>query len=159
MHVPLAGQQDQLRLGKLGIDHRQRQAVESEVPGGEPRILPLVRHRQDFGTGDMLPVVIAAVFSCRRRLRLAGIAVQPFVHVVMKKLLAPDHPGESLALHEALVGVVDLALQVGVELIGVVASLGEDGIKVGEGRRGFSTCRARRQSQPHTHAAARGHAQ
>ena len=36
-----------------------------------------------------------------RRRRLAGIALQPVMHVVMIELLAPDHAGEGLPLHVA----------------------------------------------------------
>src|SRR6516162_1917689 len=45
MHVPLARQQHELLLGKLGIQMRERNAVECQIPGGVPRVLPLVRHR------------------------------------------------------------------------------------------------------------------
>ena len=47
VHVPLAAQQDQLRLRELRVDVRQRDAVKGEVPRGVPRVLPLVRHRDD----------------------------------------------------------------------------------------------------------------
>ena len=42
VHVPLAGEQDQLPLGEFRIDERERDGVEREVPGREPRVLPRV---------------------------------------------------------------------------------------------------------------------
>ena len=44
---PLPAQQDQLVLGERRVHVRQRDAVERQVPRGEPRVLPLVRHRHD----------------------------------------------------------------------------------------------------------------
>ena len=78
VHVPLARQQHELLLGELGIDQRQRDAVERQVPGRVPGILPLVRHRDDVGVVEVRPLAIAAAtcVRCRRR-RLAGVAVEP----------------------------------------------------------------------------------
>ena len=44
VHVPFARQQDELTLGELGVNHRQRNAMERQIPRGIPRILPFVRH-------------------------------------------------------------------------------------------------------------------
>jgi len=43
----LEQQQPQLFLGELGVDDGEGHAVEGQVPGGEPGILPLVRHGHD----------------------------------------------------------------------------------------------------------------
>ena len=47
--------------GKLRVDHRQRDAVESQVPGGVPGIFPLVRHGQHVGVIEVQPVAVAAM--------------------------------------------------------------------------------------------------
>ena len=60
VHVPLARQQHELLLRELGIDQRQRDRVEGEVPGRVPRVLPLVRHRDDVGVVQVRPLVVAA---------------------------------------------------------------------------------------------------
>ena len=49
VHVPLTGHQNELLLGEVGIDQRQGDAVESQVPSRIPRILPLVRHGDHVG--------------------------------------------------------------------------------------------------------------
>ena len=72
VHVPLARQLRQLQLGELGIDQRQRDAVEGEVPRGVPRVLPLVRHRDDVRVVEVLPAVVAP-----RLARFAAAAARP----------------------------------------------------------------------------------
>ena len=47
-------------LAKSDVDHRQRDHVERQVPRREPRVLPLVRHREDVGVGQVLPVARCA---------------------------------------------------------------------------------------------------
>ena len=91
MHHPDLAEQQQLALGEFGIDQRQADAVEAEVPGGEPGIFPLVGHRDDVGRVEMPPGAVAAGLACIRRRRLAGVAVQPFRHVEIVELLAPQH--------------------------------------------------------------------
>ena len=66
MHVPLAQQQDKLLLGEVRIEPREGDHVERQVPCREPRILPLVRHRDHVAIVQMLPVAIAAVIRGRR---------------------------------------------------------------------------------------------
>ena len=39
--------QVELMLGEVRVDARQRDRVKGEIPGGVPRVLPLVRHRDD----------------------------------------------------------------------------------------------------------------
>ena len=72
VHVPFARKQDQLLLGELGIDQRQRDAVKGQVPGGIPGIFPLVGHRDDVGVVQMRPVAVAA-----RAGALAAAAAEP----------------------------------------------------------------------------------
>ena len=75
VHVPLAQQQHELLLREVGIDERQRHAVERQIPGRVPGILPLVRHRDDVGVVEVRPLVIAAAPALGRRRRLQRIAV------------------------------------------------------------------------------------
>ena len=77
MHVPLAPELDELALGEARIDQGRGDAMEGQVPGGEPRVLPIVGHRQDIGAVEQTPVAVAAVPSLGRRWRLGGVAVQP----------------------------------------------------------------------------------
>ena len=102
VHVPLARQQHELLLGELGVDQRERDAVEREVPGGVPGILPLVRHRDDVGVVEVPPVAVAAVLALRSGGGgWAGSPSSQLRHVVVEELLAPDHAGERLALDAA----------------------------------------------------------
>ena len=66
VHVPLAAEQDQLRLRELGVDVRERDAVEREVPGGVPRVLPRVRHRDHVEVVQVPPLVVAALQRAAR---------------------------------------------------------------------------------------------
>jgi hypothetical protein len=54
-----------------------------------PPLVPIQRR--------VLPLVVAAVTSRRRRRGPCGIALQPAIDVVVVELLAPQHPGERLA--------------------------------------------------------------
>ena len=70
VHVPLARQEHELLLGKFCVEIRERNAVEGEVPGCVPGVFPFVRHRDDVGIVQMLPLAIATVASIGRRWRL-----------------------------------------------------------------------------------------
>ena len=107
--------------------------MERQIPRGIPRILPLVGHGDDVGVVEVRPFAVAAVFAFGGRRRLVRVAVNPFRHVVVEELFRPNHPGERLTLDVARVGVGDVLLQLGVELVGLAAALGEDGVEVGEG--------------------------
>ena len=92
----------------------------------------------------MHPLAIAAVPASLRRRDLPRIAVDPFRNVEIEKLLAPDHAGEGLALNELGICDLDVALQIGVELIGLRAAQIDEAFEVGEGFRS----RQPRQAQP-----------
>ena len=115
IHQPDAAQQLELPFGELGVDQRQRGAMEGEVPGREPGIFPFVRHRHDVGGDEMTPIGVAAVLAAFGRRRLQRIAVQPLPHIEIVELLVPQHPGKGLALDAAHVLVVDAFLSGGVE--------------------------------------------
>ena len=61
MHVPLAREQHELLLGELGVDERERDRVEREIPRRVPRVFPLVGHRDDVGVVEMRPLPVAPV--------------------------------------------------------------------------------------------------
>ena len=104
MHVPLAQEQLQLRLGEFGIHQRQRNRVERQVPGRVPRVFPLVGHRDDVFVIQVDPLRVAALQSRRRRRGLARIALEPRLDHEIVKLLGPQQPRESLPLNS--LGVV-----------------------------------------------------
>ena len=90
MHVPLARQQHELLFGETRIHDGESECLKCQVPRGVPRVLPLVRHRENIGIVQVGPLVIPSTFSLGRRRRLAWVALQPLEHVVVIKLLAPD---------------------------------------------------------------------
>ena len=90
VHVPLAHQQDQLSLGPLRVDHCHGNHVESKVPGGKPRILPLVGHRQHVQTVQVLPVRVPPMGAGFRWGRRIGVSLQPQFDAVVVELLAPQ---------------------------------------------------------------------
>ena len=119
MLEPLPAEQDQLVLGERGIEVRQRDAVEGQVPGGEPGVLPLVRHGHDVEGVEAAPAAVPAGQPLFGRRRLARVTVQPAADVVVVQLLAPEHPGEGLAHDHRLVGAGTSRGQLGVELVGL----------------------------------------
>ncbi len=132
VHVPLAREQQQLLLGKGAVQVGQWNAVERQIPGGIPRVLPLIRHRDDVGVIQMHPFVVATVPAGRGRRRLHRIALDPPRHVIAEVLLAPDHAGKGLSLNAAGVDAGNAGLQVGVKFIGFADALGEHSVKVRE---------------------------
>ena len=75
VHIPLAHQQDELALGKLGVNFRQRHAMKGKVPCCEPWVFPFVRHGNHIGVVQMLPVTVTTMFALWRRWWLGGIAL------------------------------------------------------------------------------------
>ena len=119
VHVPLAAEQDQLRLRELGVDVRERDAVEGEVPGRVPGVLPRVRHRDHVELFEVASSRRCGRASALGRRRAGRVAVEPALDVVVVELLRPEHPGEGLAQDERLVGGSSGRRQLGVELVGL----------------------------------------
>ncbi len=119
VHVPLAAEQDELGLGELRVDVGQGDAVEGQVPGGVPRVLPLVRHRDDVAVVEVRPLVVATGAALGRGRGVGRVALQPAAHVEVEELLGPQHPGERLAQDERLVGRGRGRGQLGVEGVGL----------------------------------------
>src|SRR2546423_13575319 len=75
MLIPFAQNDIELAFGELRVDQGEGNAVEGEVPGSIPRILPFIRHRHDALVVEMAPLGIAAGLSLCRRRGLARIAI------------------------------------------------------------------------------------
>src|SRR6516225_972224 len=72
--------------------------MKGEVPGGEPRIFPLVRHRDDMIADHVEPLAVANLAG--RGPHWVGIVFhEPFIGMVKEILLAPQHPGQRLSHH------------------------------------------------------------
>ena len=130
MHVPLAQQQDELRLGERRVDVRQRHAVEGQVPGREPGVLPRVGHQDDLVVVQVRPVAVADVAATGRRRRLRGIAGEPPLHVVVEELLAPQQSGERLPGHHRLGGRGGRGNHGGVERVRLLLAGRDDGVEL-----------------------------
>ena len=126
MHVPFAQKEHELILGVIGIDQGHGDAMESEIPGGVPGILPFVRHGDDVRVVKRAPVVISAIAARRVGRRLRGIAGEPALHIIVIALLAPDQPGEGLALNQARVLGETGAATLGVKIVGFFLAQTED---------------------------------
>ncbi len=92
VHPSGAQHHRQLLLRERRIDVSERDAVEGEVPGREPRVLPRVGHRDDGLGVEVLPAVVPALQPLRRRGRAAGIAGEPGAHVVRVYCLLQSIP-------------------------------------------------------------------
>ena len=103
VHVDVAQHERELLLGEVEVDQRQRQRVEGEIPGRVPRVLPLVRHRDDVVVDHVEPLDVAAVADALVGQRAGAMAGEPAVEIEEVVLLAPQHAGERLAQHQALV--------------------------------------------------------
>ena len=129
VEVDLLQHQLDLVLGEIDVDQRQRGAVKRQIPGGEPRVFPAVRHRDDVGGLEVLPLPVAAEQAARRRRK--PVAVEPVLDVVMEELLAPDHPGQGLA-HDPMVLRARFGEQVVVEDVGFRLAGGMGDLAAGE---------------------------
>src|SRR6185437_9105585 len=73
--------EEELLFCEFGIDDRERNCVEGEVPCGEPGILPLVRHGKHTHRVKVALVPVAVELTrCRRRVTCV-IAVEPACHI------------------------------------------------------------------------------
>ena len=100
VRVLVAGAQQQrdLLLREVDVDEPERRAVEGQVPRGEPRVLPLVRHRDHVAGEEVEPRDVAQPAAGGVLApRVDALLAQPAVDVVLVVLLAPQQPGERLA--------------------------------------------------------------
>ena len=142
VHILLAQKQDELLFRKIQIDLRKPNHMKRQIPRREPRILPLVRHRDDVAVEKMRPLAVAAVVTLRRRWRLRGVAVEPGADDVVVKLLAPEQPRVSLAGNAARLVAHAGGRDRVVEFVGLAPALREDVVKLGKRFSGrFVFCR------------------
>src|SRR6516162_6041265 len=113
--------------------------MKGEVPGCEPGIFPLVRHRDDIGGNKVSPIAVAPVLPVLRRRRLSRIAIEPTLHTEVIELLAPQHSGDGLTLYPPQVLVGDAFLERGVKSIHLGNAPGENIIEAGKTARSFLT--------------------
>ena len=123
VHVPLPQNEQDLLLGELRVDVREGNAVEAQVPGGEPGELPLVGHRDHVAGEQVRPLVVAPLPALGRRARLRRVALQPVADDVVVELLGPQHPGECLACHQPGIGRKAGRQDGGVELVRLLLAL------------------------------------
>ncbi len=101
----------------------ERDRVEGEVPCGEPRVLPRIRHGQHIRRVEVAPAGVATMQSLRWRRRTGRVAVQPARDAVQVGLLAPQHAGEGLAHDQGFLVARARSAQGGVELVGLALTL------------------------------------
>ena len=70
VEVVLGQHQVDLAFREVRVDHGQRNAVERQVPGGVPGVLPLVGHRHDVVVEHVEPRLVAASPARRRPQRV-----------------------------------------------------------------------------------------
>src|SRR5262249_48128600 len=87
--------------------------MKGEVPGCEPGIFPLVRHRDDISDNKVSPIAVAPVLPVFRRGRLSRMAIEPMLHIEVIKLLVPQHSSEGLTLYSPDVLVDNASLERG----------------------------------------------
>ncbi len=142
MEVPRGEQQLHLLLGEVDVDERQRCAVECEVPGGEPGVLPFVGHRDDVRRDHVEPRDVAhRAGRCVGIPRVDAVIPQPPVDVVLVVLLAPQQSRERLAHHHRLVAGQRPRDHRRVELVRLATSRFEHAIEIRAKRRFLSGSR------------------
>src|SRR5215472_9380584 len=97
MQVKPEKQQVELLLGKIDVDRGERNGVKRQIPSGEPRIFPFIRHRDDMAADHVEPLVVPD--PAARPSHIDAVLLEPFVYIVKEILLAPQHAGQRLSHH------------------------------------------------------------
>ena len=118
VEIQAAQQQQELLLGEVEIDERERNGVERQVPGRVPGILPLVGHGNDVAVEHVEPLGVPHLFRAPEE-RVGIVLLEPGVHVEQVILLPPEHAGERLPVHPSLVLGQRRGRDPLVELVGV----------------------------------------
>ncbi len=103
VHVPLAQHEQELLLGEAGVDQAEGDAMECQIPGRVPGVLPFVRHRDDVAAVVVPPLAIAPMLASLGRRRTRRIAVEPLRDIEVENLLGPDQTSQRLSLDTRLV--------------------------------------------------------
>ena len=104
--------------------------METQVPCGEPRVLPFVGHGDDVSVVNVPPGVVAPSFASFRRLWHGRIAVQPIANHVVVVLLGPQQSRECLAHDAPGVGVSGRRDDRGIKLVSFLFSSGKSLLEV-----------------------------
>jgi hypothetical protein len=102
VQVRLVQHEVELLLGEVHVDRREGDRVESEVPGGVPRVLPLVGHGNHVVVDHVAPLPVARGTG-RDGEGVDPVLLQPPVGVEEVVLLGPQHAGDGLPHHQHLV--------------------------------------------------------
>ena len=129
--------QPKLIFRKVRVHQGQWYAMKGEIPRRKPGVFPFVRHREDFGVIQMVPVGVAALVSVRWRRRLGFVAFDPLRNVEVVKLFGPDQTRESLAMNALGIFIRDTFLQVRIKLVSFSDSLFDDLFEIAERRMGW----------------------
>src|SRR5437667_7523678 len=105
--------------------------MESEIPGGVPRVLPFVRHGDDVIVIEMHPASVAPAPALRGGAWKGWIASQPLLDHIVIKLLGPEEPGKRLTHNVLCVRRENVGDDRGVELVGLLLARAKDLLKVG----------------------------
>ena len=152
MRIQIPKHKQELVLGKVEVHERQRNGMKSEIPGRIPGIFPLVGHGEHVAVEHVEPLGISGFAVRVPEQGVSFVLVQPFVQIEVVVLLAPEHSGERLAMHAALVLTQCFWGDPLVEFVRVRQAGLEYLLKIAEGiRRGL-----RAEPQPHYFTASRG---
>ena len=145
MGIEALEHQEELLLGEVEVDERERDRVEREVPRRVPRVLPLVRHRNDVAVEHVEPLgVPGSRLLPEERVRV--VLAEPPVDVEEVELLRPEHSRERLPVDPALVLAQRAGGDLVVEIVGVGEARGDGRVEPPAERR----CRRRgSEAQPH----------
>src|SRR5690242_21687651 len=94
----------------------------------------------------MPPVGVARMPAAGRRCWLPRVTIKPLPDIEMVELLAPQHSGQRLALHETHVLICNARVKDRIERVRVPSALCHHLVEVGEARR-----LRHAQAQPDTH--------
>ena len=87
-----------LLLREVGVDDRERQRVEGQVPGRVPGVFPLVGHRDDVLVDHVEPLRIPGGMISGME-RVGVVLLQPPITIEVIVLFGPEHAGDGLAHH------------------------------------------------------------
>ena len=110
--------QRELMLGQVRIDARHADGVKREIPCRVPRVLPLVRHRDDVVVEHVEPLAVPDMSVRLRIERIDAVLAQPHVDVEEVVLLRPEHAGEGLAHHRCGVVRGGVGRAIAIEVVG-----------------------------------------
>ena len=151
--IETAQHQQQLLLGEIEVHQRQGDRVEGQVPGRIPRVLPLVRHGDHVGVQHVKPFRVAHAAATGLHERMTPVLLKPSIQIEVVVLLAPEHAGQRLAVHPALIFVQRVGRNPIVEFVGVGDPAFEYPIETAKG----IFCLGGRQTEADGLAAAGGH--